>query len=445
MTEDRPAWVTDLKRAAVAVAVASSTMAPPVARRLLGADRRPWADVFAVAVADSLERLGPTFVKLGQLVTSSPGIFPAPLVEACRRHLYAVRPVPAAAIRAIIADDLGASVSELFASFDDRPLAAASIAQVHACTLPDGQPAVVKVQRPNITDSMLADLRILGRLARLIDRIPAARGANLPGIVSDLHDVTVKELDFLHEASVQRRFGEGLHAFGDNALVTVPRIFPEHCGARTITMERLSGTPLDVYAGEKGRTEEGETVLRRILKAWLEAVMVHGPFHGDVHGGNIWVLDDGRAAFLDFGISGELDPDWRQFLASLFLGTAFDQGFAPLAHSAKLVGAIPEAAGTDEEVGDLLAAIITPFLSGGAADVSFGEVLRSLVTAFEQFGAKVPKELVLVAKQLLYLEGYTKALAPDHRLAADPYLLQNIHPDLVAGRSVAGSRGAASC
>lgn len=431
MTEDRSHLAGDLRRAVTVLLMLVRTTARAVASRLRPGDRRPWTDVVAVAVADSFEDLGPTFVKLGQLITSSPGVFPAPLVEACRRHLYSVRPVPASAVRAVIAEDLGAPVVELFGSFDDQPLSAASIAQVHACTLLDGQPAVVKVQRPDITTSMLADLRVLGHLARLIDRIPAARGTNLPGIVADLHHVTIQELDFTHEAEVQSRFAEGLHAFGDNAMVTVPRVFPGLCGGRTITMERLSGTPLDRYAAEGQRAEEGETVLRRILKVWLEAVIVHGPFHGDVHGGNIWVLDDGRVAFLDFGISGELEPGWRQFLAKLFLGTAFDGGFAPLARSAKLLGAIPETAGTDEEVGDRLAVLITPFLGGGAAEVSLGEVLRSLVTAFDQFGTKVPNELILVAKQLLYLEGYTKALAPDHRLAADTYLLRNIHPDLV--------------
>lgn len=438
-----PSVLEEFRRAIVVSAVLAWAHARAVIRLARPGRRRPLAELCAEGVADAFERLGPTFVKIGQLLTSSPGLFPAPLVNACRRHLYAARPVPGEQIRAAIEADLGQPVDVLFERFDDVPLAAASVAQVHACTLPGGEEAVVKVQRPEIAGDMVVDLHILARLARLIDRIPRARSANLPGLVADLHAVTIRELDFREETDAQRRFAANLHAFGDNSMVTVPRIHPELCGARTITMERLHGEPLDEYAERLSGDEEGEILLRRTLKAWVEAVVVHGPFHADMHAGNIWVLEDGRVAFLDFGISGELAPGWRDIVSALFFGMAFDGGFETLAGATKAVGAIPEEAGSDEQVGQLLERLIVPLLAPDPSQVkvSMGELLQSLTEAFGQFGVKVPNELLLVAKQLVYLEGYTAALSPEHQLLTDLYLLRNIHPEHVDARLTAGTAG----
>ncbi len=438
-----PSLMTELRRATVVTGVLVWSHVRVLLRWIRPSRRGPLPALFAAAVADAFEDLGPTFVKIGQLITSSPGLFPAPLVEACRRHLYAARRVPADEIRRAIAEDLGSPVEDLFESFDDTPLAAASVAQVHACTLPGGDAVVVKVQRPGIAHDMVVDLHILARLARIIDRIPQARSANLPGLVADLHDVTIRELDFRHEAEAQGKFAANLHAFGDNAMVTVPAIHHELCGARTITMERLTGEPLDEYATRLSGDEEGERLLRRTLKAWLESVIVHGPFHADMHGGNIWVLEDGRVAFLDFGISGELAPGWRDIVSTLFLGMAFEAGFEPLAAATKAVGAIPEEAGSDEQVGQLLERLVIPLLADDPTEVemTMGELLQSLTEAFGQFGVKIPNELLLIAKQLVYLEGYTSALSPGHQLLTDMYLLRNIHPDHVRSRLADGRAG----
>ena len=270
--------------------------------------RRRLADAVAIGLVEAFMALGPTYVKLGQMIASSPGMFPAPLADACLRTLDDVPPFPAAEAMAIVEDDLGAPASELFAEVDPEPLSAASIAQVHACVLRDGRQAVLKVQRPAITDRMNRDLRIMFRIARLVDRTRTGHLLNAPGIVEDLHQVTNEELDFTLEADRQARFRANIGAFGDNAWITAPEVYAELCGPRVICMERLFGTPMDRFADVRARGFDGELVLRRGLKVWMEAALVHGPFHGDVHAGNIWVLDDGRAAYLDFGIMGELPP-----------------------------------------------------------------------------------------------------------------------------------------
>lgn len=410
-----------LRAAAVAATIAWWTFV-----RVLRSPRRA-KEAAASGIADAFEHLGPTFVKVGQLITSSPGAFPPELVAACRRHLDEVPPVPAAQVRAVIEEDLGRPIAVAFGSFDDRPLSAASIAQVHACTLPDGTEAVVKVQRPGIAEPMLRDLRVLHALARAVDRlVRRSRALNLPGLAADLHRVTVRELDLRHEATAQTTFRRNLHAFGDNLTATVPEVHAAMCGPRVITMERLHGRSIGRYAETHLDPEDRLRTLRRVAKPWIEAVAIHGTFHGDLHGGNVWVLDDDRIAFLDFGIHATLAPGWRRLVADLFRATTFGDGFDQVARSIIAVGAIPADAGTDEEVGAALGALAAPFLGAGIGTIPIGETLGSIVRAFEQFGAKIPDELLLVSKQLLYLEGYTTALAPGHDLLSDRALFANL-------------------
>ena len=128
--------------------------------------------------------------------------------------------------------------------------------------------------------------------------------ANPVAVIADLHQVTNQELNFALEADRQTRFRANLHAFGDNLEVTSPEVYWELCGPRVICMQRIHGTPVDQFTGD---AETGQRLLREAVKAWFEAICVHGPFHGDLHAGNLWILDDGRIAFLDFGIMGELD------------------------------------------------------------------------------------------------------------------------------------------
>ncbi|HKY68363.1 MAG TPA: AarF/UbiB family protein, partial [Acidimicrobiales bacterium] len=165
--------------------------------------RRALADAASTGLVEAFMDLGPTFVKLGQMIASSPGMFPEPLADACLRTLDDVPPFPAEEALAIVEDDLGAPAATLFASVDPEPLSAASIAQVHACVLPDGRQAVLKVQRPDIADRMNRDLRIMYRIARLVDRTRTGHLLNAPAIVEDLHQVTNEELDFVLEAHRQ--------------------------------------------------------------------------------------------------------------------------------------------------------------------------------------------------------------------------------------------------
>ena len=377
-------------------------------------------------------------MKLGQLIASSPSLFPAPLADACLRMLDDVAPFDAAEVRRRIEDDLGHPVSSLFRSFDDTPLSAASIAQVHACVLADGRAAVVKVQRPDIATRMNTDLRIMHVFAKLAMRTEAGQRANAIAMVEDLHEVTNQELNFALEASRQERFRDGIGAFGDNEHVTAPEVYWDWCGPHVICMERMSGIPMDQFDALAERGIDGELVLRRGIKVWTEAALVHGPFHGDVHAGNLWLLDDGRSTYLDFGIMGELAPEWKGVMRDLLYTSMIDQDYRRLVRAYQRVGVMP--AEIDPEVaGPAIAMVMEPLMGQGLGGVTLGETLKANMDLAKQHGSTTPRELVLVFKQFLYFERYARVLAPDYVLARDVYLLRNIFPDEVA--KVAAERG----
>jgi predicted unusual protein kinase regulating ubiquinone biosynthesis (AarF/ABC1/UbiB family) len=396
---------------------------------------RSWFEAACDGAVDGFFVLGPTFVKLGQVIASSAAMFPEPLAVAARRCLDEVPPFDAEAARRMIHEDLGRPATQVFASFEDHPLSAASIGQVHACTLPDGRAAVIKLQRPGIRDRMMLDLRIMYRLARAFERTRWGRSAGAVAAIRDLHATACQELNCALEAWRQDRFRAAIHTFGDNRWITAPEVYWEWCGPRMICMERVQGIPMDDFDAFQARGIDGELVLRRGAKVWAEAVILHGPFHGDMHAGNIWVLDDGRGCYLDFGIMGELTDDWRQLVRDLFYTCMFDLDFTRVAAAYRRVGVFPEGVGTDEEIGQRLGMVLGPMLQGGFVDINLGDLITQSVELMKAYEAVAPQELMLIAKQLLYIERYTKNLAPDYVLVSDPFIVRNIFPEEAAKKA----------
>jgi predicted unusual protein kinase regulating ubiquinone biosynthesis (AarF/ABC1/UbiB family) len=430
----------EVRRMMVIAAVMTGCLVRALGRWLLHPRRQPLRVAAATGVVDAFCALGPTFVKLGQLMGSSPSICPAPLSDAARRCIRELGPVDVAVVRRAIEADLGRPVDELFASFEDRPLSAASVAQVHGCVLPDGRQAVVKIQRPGIRPTMISDLRIQWRMMRLLERLSGfARDANVTGAIEDLHEVTCNELNFVLEAHRQSRFRDRIWAYGDNAAVTAPEVYWNWCGPNVICMERLFGVPIDDFEGVRRRNGDGKLSMRRGVKVWMEACLVHGPFHGDVHAGNIWILDDGRVAFLDFGIMGELTDDWKEAMRDFFETSAIDNDFTRVARSYKRVGAFPADAGSDEEIGASMKMIFGPMFDAGLGEVPMASLLAEIIRTMGSWagGAGTPKELQLILKQLLYFERYSKEFAPDWPMFRDLYLMRNVFPDEVAARVAA--------
>lgn len=263
---------------------------------------------------EALEELGPTFVKFGQMIAGRRDIFPEELVNELRKLHDASTEFPVAVARQIIEEDTGQSVSDLFASFDDRPMAAASMAQVHCATLLDGTAVAVKVQRPGIAAMVESDIAILLRLAGLLDAsIPSMRTFNLGELVEEFSQTLRAELDFEHEARNAQRFAE---ANRGEAAVFAPRTFVQATGRRVLTMDHSPGHRMDALdAQEKPRPAIAQTLMR----LFLTQVFEHGIFHADPHPGNVFLMSDGRFCFHDFGALGELSPAFQENMRQLFL------------------------------------------------------------------------------------------------------------------------------
>jgi predicted unusual protein kinase regulating ubiquinone biosynthesis (AarF/ABC1/UbiB family)/predicted transcriptional regulator len=411
------------------------TMARALAGWAVRRRGRSFPQAASEGLVDAFIALGPSFVKVGQLVASSPGVFPEPLATAAMRCLYNVPPFPGHEARRLIEEDLGRPVPQLFKSFDDIPLASASIAQVHACVLPDGREAVIKLHRPNIAERMNLDLRIQYRLAKLAERTELGRRLSLLSMVRDMHATANQELNAALEAHRQTLFRNNVGAFGDNKWITAPEVYWNYCGPRAICMERMYGVPIDQFDVVRRQGLDGELMIRRGIKVGLEAAVMHGPFHGDVHAGNIWVLADGRAAFLDFGLMGELPPPWRQHLRNMFFTLMIDGDWTRIVRGYKDLGVISEDIGSDEEIAMRLKLVMDPMFDLAAASVSLGDAFKMNLQLAQQMGARLPQELMLVAKQVFYFERYVKAMAPDYTMARDLFLMKNVFPEAVAAKA----------
>ena len=266
------------------------------------------------------ERLGPTYIKLGQIVASGDGIFPPELVAEFKWCRDQVSPEPWPVIEEVISEELGRAPREVFASIDHHPLAAASIAQVHRAQLLDGTEVVIKVQRPSVTRRVHQDLAVMAWLApHLVGRIPIAALANPPALVELFAETIVEELDFRLEAENMLDIASTFAELGQRDFV-VPRPHPTLVTRRMLVMERLSGFNFSDVEGMRAAGIDTDAVVRSGMIGFLEGAMMHGIFHGDLHGGNLFILPSGKIALLDFGITARLSESKRLALLSLIVG-----------------------------------------------------------------------------------------------------------------------------
>jgi ubiquinone biosynthesis protein len=359
----------------------------------------------------SFEGLGSTYIKLGQIISGGDGLFPEELVGEFKKLRDQVPAESFADVRAIVETELGRPLDDVFAAFSPVPLAAASIAQVHAATLVTGESVVVKVQRPLVARRVREDLRALAWLGpRMVGRIPVAALANPPALVELFAETIVEELDFRLEADNMIDVAVALSKLGIRETV-VPRPHPHLVTRRVLVMERLTGFAFDDAEGMHAAGIDTSALLRAALISFLEGALVYGVFHGDLHGGNAFVLPDGRTALLDFGITGRLDERKRlAFLRLLVLGSAGD--IRGQLAALRDLGAFPADTDLDAVIIDLGLdqPVKDPTLM--SADELVGE-LRELTKKLLEYGARAPKELMLFVKNMMFLDGATATLAPD--------------------------------
>ena len=359
----------------------------------------------------AFETLGPTYVKLGQILSSGQGIFPEALVNEFKLLRDHVPAESFETVRTIVESDLGRPLDQVFAHFDTEPLAAASIAQVHAATLLTGEPVVVKVQRPTVADLVRRDLGVMSWIApALVGRIPVAALANPPALVQLFAETIVEELDFRLEADNMLDIAHILAETDGRALI-VPRPHPRLVTRRVLVMERLDGFRWDDVAGMHEAGVDTSAVVHAGMIAFLEGAMLYGVFHGDLHGGNLFVRPDGKVVLLDYGITGRLDERRRlAFLRLLMGGTVNDVKLQMTA--LRDLGALPADTDLDAVIHDLGFDKPVKDPTTMEPDELIGEI-RDLTKALLGYGARMPKELMLFVKDLLFLDGALATLAPD--------------------------------
>ncbi len=388
--------------------------------------RRQPPKALAVALRRSFVELGPTFIKLGQLIASSPGLFPAVLAEELRSLLDDVPPEPTRRIRRIVERQLGGSIETLFATFDDEPLAAASIAQVHRARLHDGTDVAVKVRRPHLRDRIERDLRLLRVLATALSKVGAlGEAANPVAIVEDLRTTMREELDFRREARDMVVFAANLRRQGDNTSIVVPEPIDGMVAERVLVMTFVEGTSVDDGAALRAAGHDLEGLVRQGARAWMESALLHGLFHGDVHAGNLFVTPTGQVAFLDFGIMGRLDDRTRLVLRRLLPAVMIERDYSAVMRAVADLGAVSGPVDV-ERAGADVAELIEPLVTKPLGELSYGAVLSHVVEVATRHKVRLPREMVAVVKQLLYFERYAKDLAPGYAMFADPAVLQHV-------------------
>lgn len=367
---------------------------------------------FAERARRVLEDLGPSFVKLGQLASTRPDLLPAELISELRKLLDSAPPVPFSEVRNQIELSLGATIEDVFVRFNEQPLAAASIAQVHEAWLETdtGEAHVaVKVQRPGIARTIASDLEILHTLALLLERaIPETRIYSPVGLIQQFDQAITAELDFVSEGNNARRFATN---FEEDPKIRFPKIYRKTSSKQVLTLEFLEGVKIH-RATEEGFS--GRAVARRAFRAMLKQIYEDGFFHADPHPGNVFVsgdLEDPIISFVDLGMVGRLSPKMRDH--------TIDVVTAALRGDHEAIADALYAIGTPTKKVDMnayraeVAILSERYLGKSLKDIEMSAMVRDLVMGATRYGIEIPTDFVMTGKSLMTIEGIGKELDPD--------------------------------
>ena len=379
-----------------------------------------------VAVRLALESLGPTYIKFGQLAASSSGFLPERYSIELSKLLDEVPPFSFNEIRRIIEEDLGSPLETIYAEFEEEPIAAASIAQVHGARLKDGSEVVVKVQRLGIAEVMERDMHHMRMITRTLETlIPVVRLAHPTRQIEDLRTQLREEIDFELEAWHMERYAQIQKELGNERIV-VPKAVPALTSRRVLTMERLHGIKLSEFERIRREVDNAEELLLLGVRSWMQAFALYGFFHGDVHAGNFLLMSDDRVGYLDFGIMGKFDDASRMRILRYM--QAFVTGdVTGLLEPLKEMGVIPKDVRI-EEVRHDLADLYAPFFTKAYRDIRYEEIFPAFMRKAARHGWELPREFNLLTKQMLYFDRYAKALAPDVNLFMDPRVVDFLSP-----------------
>ena len=378
----------------------------------------------AVRIRRALEDLGPVFVKFGQILSTRRDMLPDDLANELANLQDNVPPFSGEEARSIIETSLAMPTSELFRSFDETPLASASIAQVHSVTLHNGQEAVVKVVRPGIEKTIRHDIDLMLLIAKMVHRFSDLGKRLRPiDVVEDYEKVIFDELDLGREAANASQLRRN---FEDSKDLYVPDVYWDYCTSKVMTMERIHGIPMGNTQTLLDKNTNMKKLAERGVDIFFTQVFKHNFFHADMHPGNIFVeehnLQDARYIAVDFGIMGTLEPQDQRYLAEN-LHAFFNRDYKRVAEAHIESGWVPP----DTKASEFEAAIRTvcePIFQLPIKDISYGKLLLRLFQTARRFNMEVQPQLILLQKTLLNIEGMGREIYPDLDLwvTAKPFL-----------------------
>jgi ubiquinone biosynthesis protein len=361
----------------------------------------------------ALEELGPIFMKFGQMLSTRRDLLPRDIADELEKLQDRVPPFSGAAARRIAEVAYQRPLAEMFASFDEQPLAAATIAQVHAATLPNGQEVVVKIVRPGIRALIERDLEVLYALANLANRYWSDSHRLRPvELVREYQKTILDELDLMREAGNAAQLKRN---FTGSHLLYVPEVYWDHCRKNVMVMERVRGVLISDMAELQRRGANIQRLAENGVEIFFTQAFRHNFFHADMHPGNIFVLLDDpqqpRYAAVDFGIVGTLDPRDQHYLAENFLAV-FDRDYRRVAVLHVESGWVPASTRIDE-MESAVRTVCEPIFDKPLKDISFGTILLRLFEISRRFDMEVQPQLILLQKTLLNIEGLGRDLYPD--------------------------------
>lgn len=382
-----------------------------------------------------LEELGPAFVKLGQIASTRADLLPPEWVNEFKKLQDMVPPFPFEDVRKTVESSLGAPIEAKFKSFDETPVASASIAQVHYATLLDGRDVAVKVKRPGIEKTIGADLSVMHTVAGLLERyVPASRNYRPMEVVSEFERIIKNEQDLAAEGSNMQRFRE---FFQGDESVHIPETYWGYTTRDILTMERISGTPIDEVDKIREKGIDVKAAAVRGIGLFFKQVFDFGSFHADLHPGNIFIRDDGVIIYLDFGIVGRLDRQLRTYLASmLFCLVRRDYyGMAKVHRDMGLIGRDVNVA----EFEDALREITEPIYGRPLEEINIGALLMKLIDTARRFNMTLQPNLLLLQKSMVIIEGIGRQLYPEVNMweVAKPLVYRWIVKEKISRRAIA--------
>jgi ubiquinone biosynthesis protein len=363
----------------------------------------------AEELAGDLEKLGPTFVKLGQLLSTRVELLPRAYLEALARLQDKVEPFPFDEVEKIVMSELGVRMSKAFSDFEVAPMAAASLGQVHRARLRDGRRVAVKVQRPGIRDAMLEDLDALDEIAEFLDNHTAAgKRYDFCQMLDQFRKSLLRELDYRLEASNLTTIGQHLQSFEH---IIVPEPIADYVTSRVLTMQYVHGKKITDLNPLARMEFDGDALAEELFRAYLQQILVDGFFHADPHPGNVFLTDDYRIALIDLGMVGKIMPGLQEQLLQLLLSIAEGRGDDAADIAIKIGDRREDFA--EKEFKHAIAEIVAKQQGATVEQMQVGRLVLEVTQASGENGIRVPSELTMLGKTLLNLDQVGRTIAPD--------------------------------